>query len=142
MVSAMSRSARKVDLATEVIAQELNRVSGEMMLKHAASVFADRSNQYGEPRKFFEALTKRWSLTLGHSVTPDQVVRCLIDLKLTRLDNNPKHQDSIMDLAGYAAVLHEVIPRRSRAFNVKSILTSETFFAETFSGDTHSPAIG
>lgn len=83
-------------------------MSGDTMLKQAASVFVKRSNQYGEPRKFFEALAKRWSLTLGRNVTPAEVVRCLIDLKLTRLDNNPKHQDLITDIAGYAAVLHEV----------------------------------
>ena len=83
-------------------------MNGEMMLKHAASVFADRSQQYGEPRMFFESLAKRWSLTLGRPVTPAQVVRCLIDLKLERLANEPKHQDSIVDIAGYAAVLQEV----------------------------------
>jgi len=41
-------------------------------------------------------------------VTPEQVVLCLIDLKLARLAHNPKHEDSILDVAGYAAVLQEV----------------------------------
>ena len=84
-------------------------MSGETMLKHAASLFAERSDQYGEPRVFFEALAKRWSLTLGRTVTPAEVVMCLLDLKLARISHNPKHQDSIVDLAGYAAVLHEVV---------------------------------
>lgn len=84
-------------------------MNGEMMLRHAAAVFADRSTQYGEPRMFFEALAKRWSLTLGRTVTPAGVVRCLIDLKLERLAHDPKHQDSIIDIAGYSAVLHEVV---------------------------------
>ena len=84
-------------------------MSGETMLKHAASLFAERSDQYGEPRVFFEGLAKRWSLTLGHTVTPAEVVMCLLDLKLTRISHNPKHRDSIVDLAGYAAVLHEVV---------------------------------
>jgi hypothetical protein len=35
-------------------------------------------------------------------------VLCLIDLKLARLGHDPKHQDSILDIAGYAAVLQEV----------------------------------
>ena len=83
-------------------------MSGETMLKEAGSVFAQRSELYGEPRVFFEALAKRWSLTLGRNVTAGEVVRCLIDLKLTRIDSNPKHQESVLDLAGYAAVLHEV----------------------------------
>ena len=83
--------------------------SGETMLKQAASLFAERSDQYGEPRIFFEALAKRWSLTLGRTVTSAEVVMCLLDLKLARISHNPKHQDSIVDLAGYAAVLHEVV---------------------------------
>jgi hypothetical protein len=35
-------------------------------------------------------------------------VLCLIDLKLTRLGHDPAHADSIIDVAGYAAVLQEV----------------------------------
>jgi hypothetical protein len=41
-------------------------------------------------------------------VTPSQVVLCLIDLKLARLGHDPAHADSILDVAGYAAVLEEV----------------------------------
>ena len=54
------------------------------------------------------ALAQRWSLTLGQPVTPAQVVLCLLDLKLTRLGHDPNHQDSICDLAGYAAILQEL----------------------------------
>jgi hypothetical protein len=39
------------------------------------------------------------------SFTP---VLCLIDLKLARLARPPKHLDSQVDVAGYAAVLREV----------------------------------
>jgi hypothetical protein len=41
-------------------------------------------------------------------VTPAQVALCLIDLKLARLARDPRHVDSILDVAGYAAVLAEV----------------------------------
>ena len=51
---------------------------------------------------------QRWSLTLGTKVSPAQVVLCLIDLKLARLARDPKHLDSQVDVAGYAAVLREV----------------------------------
>jgi hypothetical protein len=54
----------------------------------------------------------RWSITLGHPVTPAQVVLCMIDLKLTRLTHNPQHEDSVFDLAGYAAILREVNGQR------------------------------
>ena len=50
----------------------------------------------------------RWSITLGGTVTPAQVVLCMIDLKLTRLAHDPSHHDNIADVIGYAALLPEV----------------------------------
>ena len=83
-------------------------MSTDSILKHAADVLAERSKIYGEPGKAMAAIAARWSLTLGHPVTPAEVVLCMIDLKLTRQARDPRHQDSILDIAGYAAVLHEV----------------------------------
>jgi hypothetical protein len=83
-------------------------VTGEDMLQRAASVVAGRRKTYGDPRAFMTVLAQRWSITLGHPVTPAQVVLCLLDLKLARLRRDPKHQDPICDLAGYAAILQEL----------------------------------
>ena len=48
-------------------------------------------------------------ITVGTGpLSPAQVVLCLIDLKLARLARDPKHLDSQVDIAGYAAVLREV----------------------------------
>jgi hypothetical protein len=44
----------------------------------------------------------------GTKVTAAHVVIALLDLKLTRLSRDPKHLDSIVDVAGYAAVLREI----------------------------------
>ena len=52
--------------------------------------------------------SQRWSITLGQPVMAAQVVLCLIDLKLARLGHDPQHADSILDAAGYAAVLQEI----------------------------------
>jgi hypothetical protein len=81
---------------------------GEAMLRQAASVVAHRRKTYGDPCASMTAIAQRWSITLGRNVTPQQVALCLIDLKLARLAHNPKHKDSILDIAGYAAVLLEV----------------------------------
>jgi hypothetical protein len=78
------------------------------MLEHAADILAERSKTYGEPRESMSAIAARWSITLGRAVTPAQVVLCLMDLKLARLRCDPTHQDSMIDLIGYATVLHEV----------------------------------
>lgn len=83
-------------------------MSGASMLLEAADVVADRRKTYGEPAISMAAVASRWSITLGRPVTPAEVVLCLIDLKLARLGHDPAHRDSILDIAGYAAVLHEV----------------------------------
>ena len=83
-------------------------MNGEMLLTRAAGVIADRRARYGEPEDMLDQVAKRWSLVLGHAVTPAQVALCLIDLKLARLGRDPSHLDSIVDVAGYAACLREV----------------------------------
>lgn len=83
--------------------------SAEMFLKHAANIIAERRAQYGEAGTAMSAVAERWSVTLGREITPAQVVLCLIDLKLVRLVRNPAHEDSIVDVCGYAALLCEVV---------------------------------
>jgi hypothetical protein len=83
-------------------------VNGPELLEHAAGLVNRRRREYGEPADLFEHIAQRWSLTLGSRVSPAQVVLCLIDLKLARLALDPKHLDSQVDIAGYAAVLREV----------------------------------
>ncbi|MDN2584360.1 DUF6378 domain-containing protein [Aquibium sp. ELW1220] len=83
-------------------------MNGETMLRNAASVVAGRRRTYGDPATSMASVAARWSITLGTPVSAAQVVLCLIDLKLARLAHDPAHQDSILDVAGYAAVLREV----------------------------------
>jgi Domain of unknown function (DUF6378) len=83
-------------------------MTGPELLEHAAGVVTRRRREYGEPVDVFDAIAKRWSSVLRMEVTPAQVVLALLDVKLVRLSANPKHLDSIVDVAGYAAVLREV----------------------------------
>jgi hypothetical protein len=83
-------------------------MNGPELLEHAAGVVTHRRREYGEPVELFDHIARRWSLTLGTKVSPAQVALCLIDLKLARLARDPKHLDSQVDVAGYAAVLREV----------------------------------
>jgi hypothetical protein len=84
-------------------------MNGADLLEHAAELVNRRRREYGEPADVFEAVAKRWSLLFGIKVTAAQVVVALLDLKLVRLSRDPKHLDSIIDVAGYAAVLQDVI---------------------------------
>jgi hypothetical protein len=85
-------------------------MSGELMLRQAAAVVANRRETYGDPVTSMTAIAQRWSITLDQPITPAQVALCLIDLKLARLTHQPDHIDSMVDIAGYAAVLREVSP--------------------------------
>ncbi|HUV65421.1 MAG TPA: DUF6378 domain-containing protein [Sedimentisphaerales bacterium] len=80
------------------------------ILDEAARILRERNGAYGEPAECMAAVAARWSTTLGVSVTPAQVVLCMIDLKLARLAHDPGHHDSALDVIGYAALLGEVCP--------------------------------
>ena len=80
----------------------------QMVLRRAEAVVKERQQPYGDPAVSMAAVAARWSVTLRQPITPEQVVLCLIDLKLTRLSHNPGHCDSAVDLAGYAALLQEI----------------------------------
>ena len=83
-------------------------MNAEQLLEHAADVITRRRREYGAPADLFSDIAKRWSLVLGVEVTPAKAVLCLLDVKMARLARDPKHLDSQVDVAGYAAVLREV----------------------------------
>ena len=85
-------------------------MNGEQLLQQALQIFEERRANYGLAKHHFREVAKRWSLILNCQITPGQVVMCLIELKLARLKENPTHLDSIIDIAGYAAVMAEVLP--------------------------------
>lgn len=84
-------------------------MTGEELLHSAARLVEDRRKSYGDPAAMMTAIAARWSVTLGRPITPAQVALCLIDLKLARLAHDPAHLDSARDVAGYSAVLREVV---------------------------------
>jgi Domain of unknown function (DUF6378) len=79
------------------------------LLHQAAEVVAQRRQQHGPSAEHFEQVARRWSLTIGTAVNPQQVVLCLIDLKLARLAHDPGHRDSLVDLIRYSLLLHELV---------------------------------
>jgi hypothetical protein len=83
-------------------------MNGPELLEHAAGLVNRRRREYGEPVDLFEHIAQRWSLTFGTKVSAAEVVLCLIDVKMARLARDPKHLDSQVDVAGYAACLREV----------------------------------
>ena len=84
-------------------------MKADNLLEVAGAVVRDRRRIYGEPADLFERVAKRWSLVLGVPVTPAQAVICMLEIKLARLTHQPRHRDSVIDLAGYSALLWEIM---------------------------------
>ena len=80
---------------------------GPSMLVEAASVVQERGITYGSMKPNMQRTADLWSVILGQKVRPDQVAMCMIAVKMARLVESPLHTDSVVDIAGYAAVLRE-----------------------------------
>jgi hypothetical protein len=78
-------------------------------LSQVALIVRERGEVYGDPRDNFRDTADRWTVTMGHKVTPAQVALCMVDLKLARLKATPGHLDSIQDAIGYLALLGEIV---------------------------------
>lgn len=77
-------------------------------LENAIDVVYNRSIEYPNLHDNFNDIAGHWSIILGHPVSADQVVLCMIALKLSRLSRNPQHADSWVDVAGYSACGAEI----------------------------------
>jgi hypothetical protein len=85
--------------------QLMKEFAPETVLQEAqAVVYGPRQEAYGSPRVNQQRIADMWSVILGKKVTHQQVIQCMIAVKLCRLINSPDHRDSYRDIAGYAAV--------------------------------------
>lgn len=87
----------------------------EEVLHRARQAVADRGLNYGKPEDNFARIAARWTVHLHNCglLSADQkldaqnVALMMIDLKIARLENQ-HHEDSWVDIAGYAACGSEV----------------------------------
>ena len=78
-------------------------------------VLGDREATYSGPEDSFKAIAELWSTYLStkgnvllQGITPADVAAMMGLLKLARIASSPDHEDSWVDLAGYAACGAEV----------------------------------
>lgn len=64
----------------------------------------DRDASYGSAQENFTRIARLWEQVLGINLTPETVALCMSLVKIARLVHSPDHEDSWMDLAGYAAL--------------------------------------
>lgn len=69
------------------------------------------------PGPHFERVAKMWSALLGHYVAAEQVVQCMIALKLAR-EAGQHDPDNMIDAEGYASLMPEVVKYTSNSRSV------------------------
>ena len=82
--------------------------AGVAMLNEALDVFDKRGKTYGDAATHWADVAALWTILTGHPITAAQAVSMMIGLKQLRLKSTPHHHDSIVDIAGYAAVMANV----------------------------------
>jgi hypothetical protein len=78
-------------------------------LKRAkAAINGPRAQDYGDAKDNFKNIAMMWSVILGTEVNAVQAILCMDAVKTCRLINNPAHEDSWIDKAGYSALGAEI----------------------------------
>lgn len=77
-------------------------------------IYGDREKTYGSPDKNLALIAAYWTAHINSkygvniTLTTDDVCGMMILLKQARLANDPSHRDSLIDMAGYAALQERV----------------------------------
>tara|TARA_E500000318_G_C3538660_1_gene203707 strand:+ start:277 stop:531 length:255 start_codon:yes stop_codon:yes gene_type:complete len=76
----------------------------EVLSKAESLVNGPRAKEYGDAHENHARIAKMWSVLLNTDVSVEQVYQCMIAVKLARLTVTPEHEDSWIDICGYAAL--------------------------------------
>jgi hypothetical protein len=79
------------------------------ILEEAQSIiYGDREKTYGHPAKNLNNIAKYWSVYLDKKVTAQDVAIMMVLLKIARIMNQSDHRDSLVDSAGYLALVERL----------------------------------
>ncbi len=85
-----------------------NSAAGETILEEAQRlIYGDRADAYGDTRTNFERMADLWAPILGARPTAEEVILCMIQLKVSR-EINKHSRDNIVDIAGYAGCMDKM----------------------------------
>ena len=77
----------------------------EQILDKAKTLISgERAKDYGDAYLNHKRIAELWSPILDKDITVEQVYACMIAVKLSRLIETPNHEDSWIDICGYAAL--------------------------------------
>lgn len=83
------------------------------LVKASAIITGERAIEYGDAYENHARIAKIWSVLLIKDITVEQVYRCMIAVKLSRLIETPNHEDSYVDICGYSALASEAMDKKN-----------------------------
>lgn len=81
---------------------------GNILQKAAQCVTGQREQDYGSPENNFSLIAELWTAYVGKPISAIDVAMMMSLLKIARIKNGNSHEDSYVDLAGYAACAAEI----------------------------------
>jgi hypothetical protein len=76
----------------------------QILDKAKTLISGERAKDYGDAYLNHKRIAELWSPILDKDITVEQVYACMIAVKLSRLIETPDHEDSWIDICGYAAL--------------------------------------
>jgi hypothetical protein len=76
----------------------------QILDKAKVLISGERAKDYGDAYLNHKRIAELWSPILDKDITVEQVYACMIAVKLSRLIETPDHEDSWIDICGYAAL--------------------------------------
>jgi len=76
----------------------------QILDKAKVLISGERAKDYGDAYLNHKRIANLWSPILDKDITVEQVYACMIAVKLSRLIETPDHEDSWIDICGYAAL--------------------------------------
>jgi Domain of unknown function (DUF6378) len=88
-------------------------------------IYGDRAESYGSPLDQYTKVAALWNAYLGVTIIrPEDAVNMMILLKVQRNGREGYHEDSVVDIAGYAGVA-EKLHNEQQPLIVKSLPPEE-----------------
>lgn len=100
----MGHESMFVDMEADVNVEKITKEEKTILEEAMDIIYGQRKTDYGTALKNMQDTADLWSVQLQTKVTWQQVVQCMIQVKMARLVTSPNHRDSYVDIAGYAGV--------------------------------------
>lgn len=104
-----------MNLITEIASKLINTrgfdVNKSDLLEKVKRTLSNRGPYYGTPQDNYGRAATLWSVILDRDIRPEQVVMCMVAIKMAREAERHKH-DNIMDMIGYLTLYDELMEGR------------------------------